>query len=166
MPYIFTNEYKVTMNPLLKIISCSMMVILFSTHSLVSNAAQPIEPEKRVPTLLEKRKMIPKPIAVLHGLNKVTARVSEFEIETGDTTKFGSLLITMYSCQASDPLDQPESAVLLEIEDKKPNEMPKLVFSGWMFASSPAINSLEHPVYDVWVKECKSDDKHSSSDPA
>ena len=154
------------MNSLHKMMSYITLVILFIVPSQISLAEKPLEPEKRLPTLLEKRKMIPKPFAVLHGLNKVTARVSEFEIEIGDTTKFGSLLITMHSCQASDPLDQPESAVLLEIEDKKPNEMPKLIFSGWMFASSPAINSLEHPVYDVWVKECKNDTKHSSSDPA
>ena len=92
---------------------------------------------------------------VMQGLDKVTARVSTFDAPVGKTVKFGSLEITPRTCRKHPPEETPESAAFLEIRDVKPGENPKLIFSGWMFASSPALSALEHPVYDVWVLDCR-----------
>jgi hypothetical protein len=96
-------------------------------------------------------------IAVLQGLDKVTARVSTFDAPIDEAVRFGSLEITARTCRKRPPEETPESAAYLEIRDIKPGEAAVAVFTGWMFASSPALNALEHPVYDVWVIDCKND---------
>jgi hypothetical protein len=97
---------------------------------------------------------LPNAEAVLQGLDKVTARVSEVEAAVGAETRFGTLAITARACLESPPTEPPESAAFLEIRDVGPVGDGKTVFSGWMFASSPAVSALEHPVYDVWVVGC------------
>lgn len=95
--------------------------------------------------------------AVLRTIDKVSARTHTFEVPVDKTVKFGSsLFIRVRACRKSQPLDQPENAAFLQIWEKKPAEAKsKWVFSGWMFSSSPALSAMEHPVYDVWVIECK-----------
>ncbi len=98
-------------------------------------------------------------VAVIQGLNKTTAKTSIFEMKIGDKVRFGQLTIAALKCwQAS--LDQkPESKVLLEIFENKNDEngvaVEKRIFYGWMFASSPSISSLEHPIYDLTALSCK-----------
>ena len=92
---------------------------------------------------------------VLQGLDKVTARVSTFDAAIGDTVRFGSLKIVLRACDRTPPEEPPESTAYLDITDLRPGGAPMDLFHGWMFASSPALNALEHPVYDVWVLECK-----------
>ena len=101
-------------------------------------------------------------VAVLQGLDKITARVSTIEAPIDDSTPFGSLWITPRACDKRPPVEPPESAAFLEISDVKPGEEPVDLFSGWMFASSPALSALEHPVYDVWVIDCKNADSSES----
>ena len=93
-------------------------------------------------------------IAVLQGLDKVTARVSTFEIPIGISVRFGTLQILARACDRTPPEYPPESAAYLEIFEMKPGERRNALFAGWMFASSPALSALEHPVYDVWVLDC------------
>jgi hypothetical protein len=95
------------------------------------------------------------PVAVLQGLDKVTARVVTLDVPVGDTVTFGSLRITARTCRKASPVEPPESAAFLEIQEARPDEATEALFSGWMFASSPALSALEHPVYDVWVIDCK-----------
>ena len=95
------------------------------------------------------------PIAVLQGLDKVTARVVTLDVPVGDAVTFGSLRITARTCRKASPVEPPESAAFLEIQEARPDEAVEPLFSGWMFASSPALSALEHPVYDVWVIDCK-----------
>ena len=92
---------------------------------------------------------------VLRGLDKVTARVSTFETPIGESVRFGTLEIIPRACDRTPPEEPPESAAYLDITDMRPGAPPIDLFHGWMFASSPALNALEHPVYDVWVLECK-----------
>ena len=92
---------------------------------------------------------------VLQGLDKVTARVSTFEARIGETVRFGTLEIQPRFCDRAPPEEPPESAAFLDIYEARAGEQRIDLFHGWMFASSPALNSLEHPVYDVWVLDCK-----------
>ena len=93
--------------------------------------------------------------AVLQGLDKVTARISTLEAPIGHPIRFGTLQITARFCRTRPPEETPETTVFLEILELKIGEPAVRVFGGWMFASSPALNALEHPVYDLRVIACK-----------
>lgn len=94
-------------------------------------------------------------LVIMQGLDKVTARVSTFEAPLGATVRFGTLAITVRQCDRTPPEEPPESSVFLGIVEIRPDEAPEPLFTGWMFSSSPALSALEHPVYDVWVLECR-----------
>lgn len=108
---------------------------------------------------------VPRAIAVLQGLDKVTARVSTFEAPVGEAVTFGALQIRVRHCDRTPPQEAPESAAFLEIDEVKQGEEPVALFTGWMFASSPGLNALEHPVYDVWVLECKGAELEDGATP-
>ena len=99
--------------------------------------------------------MTPEPVALLEGLDKITARVSKFEAPVGASVQFGTLAIRVRDCEKSPPEDTPESAAFVEIDETRSGETKNRVFSGWMFASSPALSALEHPVYDVTLLDCR-----------
>lgn len=103
-------------------------------------------------------------LVVLQGLDKVTARISTFEAPVDQPVRFGGLEITARSCDRTPPEEPPESAAFLEIREVRRDEGLSIdLFSGWMFASSPALSALEHPIYDVWVLECKISSTSESS---
>ena len=104
---------------------------------------------------------------MLQGLDKVTARISTFDAPVGETVDFGTLQIVVRTCDKRPPEETPESAAFLDIWDRRPDEAAVSVFRGWMFASSPALSAMEHPVYDVWVLDCRNRDSSSEekSDP-
>ena len=102
-------------------------------------------------------------IAVLQGLDKVTARISPIRAPIGEAVAFGTLVISARTCQKRPPEETPETVAFIEIVDDKPGEPPHTVFNGWMFASSPALSALEHAVYDIWVVDCKIDDLSEGS---
>ncbi len=98
-------------------------------------------------------------VAILQGLDKITARISPIYATLGLPTYFGTLEIVIRACRETPPTEPPESAVFLEVRELPPaadrEREPELLFSGWMFASSPAVSALEHAVYDVWVVDCE-----------
>ena len=124
---------------MLKYARTSLSLILLAMSSAAGNAA-----------VLEDQ-----PVAVLSGLDKITARVSVGDVAVGGTIPFGLLRITVRACRKSPPIEAPEAAAFLEISEVRPREEPQLLFSGWMFASSPGISALNHPIYDVWLLDCK-----------
>jgi hypothetical protein len=97
---------------------------------------------------------------IMGGLDKITARSFRFEAPVGSTVKFKKLLITARTCYVRPPEETPETAVFVEVNEPPPQGGDELrrLFSGWMFASSPGLNALENPVYDVWVIGCRIDD--------
>ena len=103
----------------------------------------------------------PGEIAVLRGLDKVTARTRDFEAPVGETVEFGALSIDVKYCRRRPPEEPPETFAFLKVFDRRTDGFGvetegEEIFSGWMFASNPALNPLEHPVYDVWVIDCRS----------
>ena len=117
--------------PALVIVVCSAFANIAIADNLVGNAA------------------------VLRALDKVTARTNDLTINVDETVKFGTLEITVKKCVKHPPEEPPETATFLEIDENRVDEEKRTLFMGWMFASSPALNALEHPVYDVWVIDCK-----------
>ena len=97
----------------------------------------------------------PMDVAVLQGLDKVTGRVSTIEAPIGRVVRFGALDIIVRTCDKRPPEETPESAAFLDIWEVHPGEAAVSLFRGWMFASSPALSAMEHPVYDVWVLDCR-----------
>ena len=94
-------------------------------------------------------------VAVLQGLDKVTARISTISAPLNEAVRFGSLRITARTCTKTPPTEPPEVTAFLEVLEVRPGMLPVPVFSGWMFASSPALSAMEHAVYDVWVIDCR-----------
>jgi hypothetical protein len=99
--------------------------------------------------------MTAEPIAVMQGLDKITARVSRFDTLVEKPVSFGTLSIVVRDCEKSAPEERPENAAFVQIYESRPGEERRRLFSGWMFSSSPALSALEHPVYDVNLLECK-----------
>lgn len=92
--------------------------------------------------------------AVLGALDKITARVSQIQVAVGDRAEFFRLSIDVLSCQERVVDQRPESAAFLVISETPLDGSPVRVFSGWMFASSPSISAMDHPIYDVWLERC------------
>jgi len=90
--------------------------------------------------------------ATLRALDKINGEVRELDLASGDTVQVGSLTVQLSECRY--PVDNPDgdAYALLKIRETGTN---RGVFSGWMLASSPALNPLEHPRYDIWVLRCK-----------
>lgn len=102
-------------------------------------------------------------LAVLRALDKQMGRMREFTVAVGDTMRFYGLEVTVRTCQTTPVSTTPHQAAFLEIRDdsswadtvhKVGDDPDAPVFSGWMFADSPSLSGLEHPVYDLWLKEC------------
>jgi hypothetical protein len=96
-------------------------------------------------------------VAVLQGLDKITARISTFEAPAGEVVHFGSLEIVAQSCQKTPPEEPPETAAFLEIVDVRPDSESVALFSGWMYATTPAVSAQEHPDNEVREVDCKPD---------
>jgi hypothetical protein len=102
------------------------------------------------------------PAAIIRVLDKMTARVEEMELLVGKPVQFGTISIVAQTCRTTLPEETPpESAAYLDVSEIKVGAKDGSIFKGWMFASSPALSAMEHPVYDIWVTGCK--DKTSPS---
>ena len=95
------------------------------------------------------------PTAVFSGLDKITGRIISFEVATNETVQFGSLQITERACYTRPATEAPQTVTFAQVDEIDAKKQYKRIFSGWMFASSPGLNGIEHPVYDVWLTDCK-----------
>lgn len=102
--------------------------------------------------------------AQLQALDKSTARVMTIPAPVGQPVRFGSLEIVVRTCRKRPPEEEPESGAFVDVWELRPGHAATEIFRGWMFASSPALSAMEHPVYDIWVLDCvNSSDKPAGS---
>lgn len=94
-------------------------------------------------------------VAVFRGLDKVTARVWKFEAEINKPALFERFQINVRRCNKQPPEEAPNTTAFVQVDEIGLDQETTRVFSGWMFASSPGLNAVEHPVYDVWLIDCK-----------
>ena len=94
-------------------------------------------------------------VAVFSALDKVTARISKIEVPLNETVKFGSLKVTPRVCYSRPATERPKTTSFVEVKEVQLDGTEQKLFSGWMFAESPALNAVEHPVFDVWLSDCK-----------
>lgn len=97
------------------------------------------------------------PTAVFAGLDKITGRIISFEVAINETVQFGSLQITPRVCFSRPSTEAPQTDVFAEVDEVETDKSVKRIFSGWMFADSPGLHGIEHPVYDLWLTDCKGD---------
>src|SRR3954452_13203815 len=95
------------------------------------------------------------PTAVFAGLDKITGRIIAFEVSIDETVQFGSLQISPRACYTRPQTEAPQTDGFVEVDEIVANSEMKRIFSGWMFAASPGLHGVEHPVYDVWLTDCK-----------
>lgn len=109
-------------------------------------------------------------VAVFSALDKVTARTSKFEVPLNSTVQFGALKVTPRVCFSRPPEEQPKTTSFVEVDEIQLDGQETRIFTGWMFAESPGLNAVEHPVFDVWLTDCQkpkgSISQHSGDDPA
>jgi hypothetical protein len=93
-------------------------------------------------------------VAVFAALDKVTAKISRLEVPLNQTATFGALKVTPRACYSRAPTEPPRTTTFVEVEEMQLDGKEKRIFSGWMFADSPGLNAVEHPVFDVWLTDC------------
>jgi len=94
-------------------------------------------------------------IAVFSGLDKITAKITTFEVPLNATKVFGVLEVTARVCYSRPPTEAPKTTAFVEVNELRTDAAPRRIFSGWMFADSPGRNAVEHPVYDIWLTNWK-----------
>ncbi|MEN3950699.1 DUF2155 domain-containing protein [Iodidimonas sp. SYSU 1G8] len=130
--------------------------VLLTMGAAVATTAVAEDPVEDLAIIARREAASPKDlVAVLRGVDKISARVTDIEAPLNTPMRYGSLEILARTCSKRPPEETPEVTAFLEIADVKADGQKDNLFSGWMFASSPALSALEHPVYDVWVIDCK-----------
>jgi hypothetical protein len=99
--------------------------------------------------------IVKNPIAVFAALDKVTGRISHLEIPINKTVEFGALKVTPRVCDSRPPTEAPNTSSFVEVDEVKLTGEVQRIFTGWMFAESPGLHAVEHPVFDVWLTNCK-----------
>lgn len=122
-----------------------MLRPLLTAAVLTSGAAVPVSAQP-----------LANPVATFAGLDKITGRITRFDVYIDETVLFGALEITPRACYnrpANDTLQR--TSAFLEVNQMSLDGSDERIFTGWMFADSPALNAVDHAVYDVWLIECK-----------
>jgi hypothetical protein len=98
---------------------------------------------------------ITNPTAVFSGLDKITGRIISFDVAINETVQFGALQVTPRVCYTRPPTETPNTDAFVEVDEVTLQGEIKRIFTGWMFAASPGLNAVEHPIYDAWLTDCK-----------
>lgn len=98
---------------------------------------------------------IANPVARFSGLDKITGRITEFDVYINETVQFGALQITPRACYTRPPTETQRTSVFVEVDQVALTGKIERIFTGWMFADSPALNAIDHAVYDIWLLDCK-----------
>jgi hypothetical protein len=92
---------------------------------------------------------------ILRGLDKISGQSADITAPIGKAVQYETLRITARYCYSTPPSETPETVAFLQVDDRRPDQAPKRVFSGWMYSSTPGLNGMDHPLYDVWVIACR-----------
>lgn len=106
-------------------------------------------------SITAKAEIIPNPIAVFQGLDKIMGQTTSFEVKVGEEKKFGGLIVKADVCNTRPITERPKTLAFVEVDELSNDGKRKRIFSGWMFAESPGLNGVEHPLYDVWLAACR-----------
>jgi hypothetical protein len=144
------------------------LLFFSATAALAQNAPIKLTPPPAKPAAAQP--VAPTPSAgpatlLLRGLEKITGRPTNIMAPIGKPVHFATLTITARYCYSTPQSETPETAAFVQIDDHRPDQSEKRVFSGWMYASSPGLNAMEHPLYDVWVINCSNETAPTTTAP-
>ncbi len=125
-----------------------------------SQQLQPSRPQREAnlpsaPTDRPRAPNVRNPVAEFAGLDKITGRIISFEVRIDETVQFGALQVTPRNCMTRPAAEEQNTAGFIQVDEVTLQNQIRQIFSGWMFASSPGLNAVEHPIYDVWLTACK-----------
>ena len=98
---------------------------------------------------------VPNPTGVFAGLDKITGRITSFDVALNETVQFGALQVTPRACYTRPPTETPHTDAFIEVDEVTLQGEIRRVYTGWMFAASPGLHAVEHPIYDIWLTDCK-----------
>ena len=131
--------------------------IFTASLALACTAAWAAKPPKHVPP--PKPPAIVKPTGpltlVMRGLDKITGRADTVLVPIGQSAQYATFTVTAKYCYQTPSTETPETAAFVQIDDHRPDQPARRIFSGWMYASSPGLHGVEHPLYDIWVITCR-----------
>jgi len=104
--------------------------------------------------------------AVFAGLDKISGRTISFDVAIGETVQFGALQVTPRACYTRPPTEATNTDAFVEVDEVTLQGEIKRIFTGWMFASSPGLHAVEHPIYDVWLTDCALPQNVKVAEPA
>jgi hypothetical protein len=139
--------------------------------SLPPNSGAPQTPPEPVGPPIEEvvteppSQKIPNPTAVFSGLDKITGRITTFEVAINETVQFGALRVRPRACYTRPPTEAPNTTGFIEVDEVTLQGEVKRLFRGWMFAASPGLHGVEHPIYDVWLSDCKGAQTAAAEEP-
>jgi hypothetical protein len=109
---------------------------------------------------------ITNPVAEFAGIDKITGRIITFDVYIDETVQFGALQVTPRICYSRPENEEPKTDSFVEVDEITLDRKIRRIFTGWMFAASPGLNAVEHPIYDVWLKDCKANSDVPAPDGA
>ncbi|HWE77959.1 MAG TPA: DUF2155 domain-containing protein [Pseudolabrys sp.] len=118
-------------------------------------AATPGAPPTEEVVVAPPPERIANPAAVFAGLDKITGRIISFDVAINETVQFGALQVTPRVCYTRPPTETPNTDSFVEVDEVTLQGQIRRIFTGWMFAASPGLHAVEHPIYDVWLTDCK-----------
>src|SRR5262245_22754886 len=95
------------------------------------------------------------PTAHFSGLDKITGRIINFPVDIGETVQFGALQLTTRACYTRPAEEAANTDAFVEVDEVTLQGEVKRIFTGWMFAGSPGLHAVEHPIYDLWLTDCR-----------
>jgi hypothetical protein len=98
---------------------------------------------------------VPNPTGVFAGLDKITGRITSFDVALNETVQFGALQVTPRACYTRPPTETPHTDAFIEVDEVTLQGEIRRIYTGWMFAASPGLHAVEHPIYDIWLTDCK-----------
>jgi hypothetical protein len=98
---------------------------------------------------------VPNPAGVFAGLDKITGRITSFDVALNETVQFGALQVTPRACYTRPPTETPHTDAFIEVDEVTLQGEIRRIYTGWMFAASPGLHAVEHPIYDIWLTDCK-----------
>jgi hypothetical protein len=104
--------------------------------------------------------------ALFSGLDKITGRIINFDVAIGETVQFGALQLTPRACYTRPATETANTDAFVEVDEVTLRGEVRRIFTGWVFAASPGLHAVEHPIYDLWLTDCKGPATASVQAPA
>jgi len=136
------------------VMACITASIGIACVAFAQQTESETEAEDPISNIIEKVR-IENRVAEFSGIDKITGRIIRFDVYIDETVQFGALQVTPRVCYSRPITETPKTTSFIEVDEITLDRKIRRIFTGWMFADSPGLNAIEHPVYDVWLNNCK-----------